>query len=137
MRPTKFRGNIFVANLPHGYTDEQLAQAFDSYGLVLGAYIARDPLTGTTKGYGLVNLAPEKVAAKAAAELNGKVIDGRTVEARLADPEMAITLPSPGRRPPMSIPEPLPAPTRTAFPAVAHAPRKPVVVEYRTRRSFG
>jgi RNA recognition motif-containing protein len=134
MRPTKFRGNIFVANLPHGYTDEQLAQAFDGFGLVLGAYLARDPLTGTTKGYGLVNLAPEKVAAKAAAAFNGTKISGRTVEAKLADPEMAITLPSPGRRPPMMRePEPLPAPTRTAFPAVAAPPRK-VIVEYRTRR---
>ena len=137
MRPNKFRGNIFVANLPLGYTDEQLAQAFDDYGLVLGAYIARDPITGTTKGYGLVNLAPEKVAAKAAAEFNGKQLQGRTVEARVADPEMALTLPQPGRRPPMAMPEPLPAPTRSAFPAAAVTPRRPVVVEYRTRRSFG
>ncbi len=39
MRPiNKFRGNVFVANLPNGYTDEQLAQLFDPYGIVLGAF---------------------------------------------------------------------------------------------------
>ena len=40
MRQTKFRGNVFVANLPLGYSDEQLAQTFDEFGLVLGAYLA-------------------------------------------------------------------------------------------------
>lgn len=130
MRPNnKFRGNVFVANLPHGYTDEELAQAFDDYGLVLGAHLARDPITGSTKGYGLVNIAPEKAAAKAAEALNGTEIGGRRIEARLADPDMAINLPRPPRAEPV-----FEAPTRPHFPASAAPARRPVVVEYRTRR---
>ncbi len=130
MRPNnKFRGNVFVANLPHGYSDEDLAQAFDAFGLVLGAHLARDPITGETKGYGLVNIAPDRVAVEAAAALNGKQIGGRRIEARRADPEMAINLP----RPPRSPEAPLPAPTRN-FHAVTAPPRRPVIVEYRTRR---
>ena len=35
MRQNKFRGNIFVANLPNGFTDEELAQLFDPYGICL------------------------------------------------------------------------------------------------------
>lgn len=133
MRQTKFRGNIFVANLPLGYSDEQLAQRFDEFGFVLGAYLARDPLTGNTKGYGLVNLAPEKAAQEAVTAVNGRKIDGRTVEVKLADPEMAITILT--RRPIMAAPEPLPAPTaRPSFPVVEAAPRKAVIVEYRKRR---
>jgi hypothetical protein len=134
MRQTKFRGNIFVANLPLGFTDEQLAQIFDEFGLVLGAYLARDPLTGNTKGYGLVNLAPEKAAAEAVAAVNGRKVEGRTIEVKRADPDMAITILT--RRPIMAAePEPLPAPTaRPAFPVVAAAPRKAVIVEYRKRR---
>ena len=137
MRQTKFRGNIFVANLPLGYTDEQLARTFDEFGLVLGAYLARDPLTGNTKGYGLVNLAPEKAAKEAIAAVNGRKVEGRTIEVKLADPEMAITIQN--RRPIMqAVDEPLPAPTaQSHFPAIAAAPRKAVVVEYRKRRSFG
>lgn len=130
MRPnSKFRGNVFVANLPHGYTDEELAQAFDEYGLVLGAHLARDPITGSTKGYGLVNLAPDRAAAAAAAALNGTEIGGRRIEARLADPDMAINLPRPPRAEPV-----FEAPTRPHFPASAAPARRPVVVEYRTRR---
>ena len=45
MRPAKFQGNIFVANLPQGFTDPQLAELFDAYGIVVGALVARDPVT--------------------------------------------------------------------------------------------
>ena len=31
MRQDKFRGNVFVANLPQGFTDERLAARFGPY----------------------------------------------------------------------------------------------------------
>src|SRR6266581_466889 len=94
MREQKFRGNVFVANLPKGYTDEELAKAFDPFGIVVGAYLARDSATGAPKRHGLVNIAPERAAGEAVAALNGAEIGGRRIEARLADPEMALTIPS-------------------------------------------
>jgi RNA recognition motif-containing protein len=94
MREQKFRGNVFVANLPKGFTDEDLAKAFDAYGIVVGAFLARDAATGTPKRHGLVNIAPERAAGEAVAALNGMEIGGRRIEARLADPEMALTIPS-------------------------------------------
>jgi hypothetical protein len=138
MRPiNKFRGNVFVANLPNGYTDEQLAQLFDPYGIVLGAFLARDPVTRKTRGFGLVNIAPEKVATKAIAALNGTQVDGRRIEARAADPEMSINLPTPvgggGYNPHAAAAAPRFAPAAAA----RTAPRRPVQVEYRSiaRRS--
>jgi len=65
MRHQKFRGNVFVANLPKGYTDVQLAQAFDRFGIVMGACLARDLATGEVKGHGLVDLAPKGAAEQA------------------------------------------------------------------------
>ena len=53
MRPDKIRGNVFVANLPRGLKDEELAEAFDPFGIVLNAHMARDPATGETLGHGL------------------------------------------------------------------------------------
>lgn len=132
MRPNnKFRGNVFVANLPLEFSDEQLAAMFDSYGLVLGAYLARDAVTGAKKGYGLVNVAPDRAAAEAVKEINGKQIGGRRVEVKMADPNMAIALPKP-RRPvhgPGYDAAPFSAPAAVAAPA-----RRPVVVEYRRPR---
>ena len=98
MRPQKFKGNVFVANLPKGYTDADLAQAFDPYGIVIAAFLARDPLTGAAKGHGLVSLAPDRAAAAAVEAINGTKIGGQKVEARIADPSMALTIPAPPSR---------------------------------------
>src|SRR4051812_22601680 len=90
MRPEKIEGNIFVANLPAGLSDEQLAELFDPYGMVLRAYLARDPATGKTRGHGLVQLAPDRAADEAIAGVNGTVLQGRGVDVRRADPDMSL-----------------------------------------------
>ena len=97
MRPDKIRGNVFVANLPRGFTDAQFAEAFDPFGIVLGAHLARDPATGETLGHGLVQLAPDRAVEAAVAGVNETGIAGRRVEARRADPEMGISPPTPPR----------------------------------------
>lgn len=98
-RNDKVKGNIFVANLPRGFTDEQLAAAFDEYGIVLGAFLARDQMTGEPKNHGLVNIAPQRAADAAIAAMNGKTLGGRKIEVRAADPNMALTVPNPRRIP--------------------------------------
>ncbi len=128
MRQNKFRGNVFVANLPIGYSDEQLAQLFDKFGIVLGAYLARDATGHGTKGYGLVNIAPPRAAEAAIAAMNGAEVDGRAIDVRAAAPDMAITMPKPRRFAPVG--------ASTSSTASAKAPR-PVIVEYRNRPRFG
>jgi RNA recognition motif-containing protein len=93
MRPQKFRGNVFVANLPAGYTDARLAQAFDRFGIVIAACLARDATTSAAKGHGLVDLAPKGAAERAVQAMNGLEIEGRRIEVRLADPTMSLTIP--------------------------------------------
>ena len=124
MRKQSFRGNVFVANLPQGFTDEDLAQTFDAFGLVIGALLARDAKTGAPKNHGLVDIAPQKAADAAIAAMNGTKIGGSEIEVRHADPTMSITIPGPApsqahveRR------EPRPAPRTRA-----------VVVEHRSLR---
>jgi len=99
VRPDKIRGNVFVANLPRGLTDERLAELFDPYGMVLRAHLARDPATGETLGHGLVLIAPDRVVEEAVGALNGGTLAGRRIEARRADPEMSITVPTRPRGP--------------------------------------
>lgn len=129
MRQDKFRGNLFVANLPKGFTDAELAQLFDPFGIVVSAFLARDATTREPKGHGLVNVAPEKAAKAAVAALNGSRVGDREIEVRVADPDMSITIPRPqgaGRRP---------APARPALPPESTAPpRRQVIVEYRKPR---
>jgi RNA recognition motif-containing protein len=67
MRANHSRGNIFVANLPPEFTDDELAETFDSFGIVLSASIARDPATGKRLRYGFVDIATERAAKLAVA----------------------------------------------------------------------
>ncbi len=90
MRPDVVKGNVFVANLPHGFTDEQLAELFDPYGIVLRAYLVRDPQTGETQGHGLVELAPERVVQAAIDAVSAERPGGRRVDVRRADATMCI-----------------------------------------------
>lgn len=92
MRPDVVRGNVFVANLPLGFTDEQLAELFDPYGMVLRAYLARDPATGAPTGHGLVELAPERVVDAAIEAVSAERPGGRRVDVRRADSTMGITV---------------------------------------------
>ena len=94
MRKQNFRGNVFVANLPKGFTDGDLAEIFDAFGLVIGALLARDGKTGAAKTHGLVDIAPQRAADAAIAALNGTVIGGSQIEVRHADPAMSITMPA-------------------------------------------
>ena len=70
------KGNVFVGNLPPDFPDERLAEAFDPFGIVLSAGVARDPATGARLRYGFVDIATDKAAAKAIAALDGTEIDG-------------------------------------------------------------
>jgi RNA recognition motif-containing protein len=91
---------VFVANLPLGFTDEQLAELFDPYGMVLRAYLVRDPQTGETQGHGLVELAPERAVQAAIDGVSAVRPGGRRVDVRRADATMCIV----AKRPPRSRP---------------------------------
>ncbi len=124
MRPDVVKGNVFVANLPLGFTDEQLAELFDPYGIVLRAYLARDPETGQTQGHGLVELAPEKVVDAAIEGVTAERPGGRRVDVRRADDTMCIVAKRPA---------PKPRPVREAGPwvetrSLSRAPREAQVV---------
>ena len=94
MRKQSFRGNVFVANLPQGFADGDLAQIFDAFGLVIGALLARDSKTGAAKTHGLVDIAPQKAAAGADTR---KCVagGGPTVRAKALEVELPVKFPSP------------------------------------------
>src|SRR6516162_1355395 len=104
MRSQHFRGNVFVANLPPEYSDEQLAEAFDSFGIVLSASIARDPATGKQLRYGFVDIATERAAKLAVESMNGAQVGGYNLDVRISErPAAAKRPPRPAsapRRPP-------------------------------------
>lgn len=85
MRPQYFRGNLFVANLPPELTEDELAEAFDPYGIVLSAFIARDPESGKRLRYGFVDIATERAAKLAVERMNGAALDGHNLDVRISE----------------------------------------------------
>ena len=93
MRSQNFRGNVFVANLPPEISDEQLAEAFDAFGIVLSATVARDPATGKRLRYGFVDIATERAAKLAVESMNGSAIDGYNLDVRISERPVAAKKP--------------------------------------------
>ena len=101
------KGNVFVGNLPPDISDERLAEAFDPFGIVLSAIVARDPTTGARLRYGFVDIATERAATKAIEALDGSEIDGCKLNVKPRD--KAPKRPPGGaasRKPPLRSPRP-------------------------------
>jgi RNA recognition motif-containing protein len=94
MRSRNSRGNVFVANLPPEFTDDELAETFDSFGIVLSASIARDPENGKRLRYGFVDIATERAATHAVAAMNGTQIHGYTLDVRISERPAAAKKPA-------------------------------------------
>ena len=133
MRTRRNHGNLFIANLPPNLPEARLAEAFDPYGIVLSAEIARDPNTGVRLRHGWVDIATERAATAAIAGLHGTNLDGSRIEVRPSEkPTPRTGAASPRRRTP---PPPLaPAPVAEAPPAPVARPQPQFVVERRPPR---
>lgn len=78
--------NIYVGNLSPQITDEDLLEAFKSFGQVESATVIKDKFSGESRGFGFVEM-PGKAEAQAAIEgLNGQELKGITLNVNEARP---------------------------------------------------
>jgi RNA recognition motif-containing protein len=78
--------NIYVGNLSHDVTQDELHQAFASHGEVTSANIISDKFTGQSRGFGFVEMPKSDEARAAMAALNGMDLKGRTLNVNEARP---------------------------------------------------
>ena len=78
--------NIYVGNLSYGVTEEDLKEAFESFGEVETVKIIKDRYSGESKGFGFIEM-PDKNEAQSAIEgLNGRELKGRKINVNEARP---------------------------------------------------
>jgi RNA recognition motif-containing protein len=78
--------NIYVGNLPYGITEDDLKEAFASFGEVETVKIIKDRYSGESKGFGFVEM-PDRAGAEAAIDgLDGTELKGRTIKVNRARP---------------------------------------------------
>src|SRR4030095_11782500 len=69
--------NIYLGNLSYSATENSIRELFEGYGQVTTVKIVTDKLTGSSRGFGFVEMPNDDEAQRAIAELNGKEFQGR------------------------------------------------------------
>jgi cold-inducible RNA-binding protein len=79
--------NIFVGNLSFGTTEDTLRSMFDSYGAVERVNIVTDRDTGQARGFAFVEMSVDAEGDAAINGLNGRDLDGRSLNVNEARPK--------------------------------------------------
>jgi RNA recognition motif-containing protein len=79
--------SIYVGNLSHGATEDDLRNAFAAFGTVSNVTIIKDRETGRPRGFAFVEMSDSGEATTAIQELNLKEINGRAVTVNEARPK--------------------------------------------------
>jgi len=79
-RVNRFAGmNLYVKNIDDSVSDELFRETFARYGTVTSARIMRDPVDAASKGFGFVCFSSAEEAARAAGELNNKLLRSKPI----------------------------------------------------------
>lgn len=77
---------LYVGNLSFQTTEDNLRDLFAAHGTVTSAQIVMDRETGRSRGFGFVEMGNDQEAKAAIAGVNGRDLQGRTVNVNEARP---------------------------------------------------
>jgi RNA recognition motif-containing protein len=80
--------NIYVGNLPHKATEDEVRQAFAEFGEVTEVRLIVDKFSGESRGFGFVEMPAKAEAEKAIEEMNGKDFMERVLNVNEARPKV-------------------------------------------------
>jgi len=78
--------NIYVGNLSQEVTEDDLREAFESFGQVTSIKIIKDKYTNESKGFGFIEMPGKQEATSAMEDLNGKELKGKPITVNEAKP---------------------------------------------------
>ena len=79
--------NIYVSNLSFAVRDEDLREYFAEYGEVSSAKVIMDKVSNRSRGFAFVEMPDDAAAQKAIQELDGAMVDGRSIKVNIAKPK--------------------------------------------------
>jgi len=79
--------NIYVGNISYDLSENELRDEFSKYGEVMSVKIITDRETNRPKGFGFVEMRRDEDGAKAIEELNGLMVNGRSLKVNEAKPK--------------------------------------------------
>jgi RNA recognition motif-containing protein len=78
--------NIFVGNLAAEVTEDDLKNLFSEYGNITSVKVIKDMFSGTSRGFGFVEMPGQAQAQKAITELNTQELKGKKITVNEARP---------------------------------------------------
>jgi cold-inducible RNA-binding protein len=72
--------NIYVGNLPHDLTEDELRREFEAFGQVDKVAIIKDKYSGESRGFAFVEMPTVSEGQAAVAGLKGKILKDRTLD---------------------------------------------------------
>ena len=78
---------IYVGNISHSTTEDELRAAFTPFGNVDSCRLATDKMSGKPKGFGFLEMNNDTEAKAAIAGLDGKDLGGRTLKVNVSEPK--------------------------------------------------
>jgi RNA recognition motif-containing protein len=79
--------NIFVGNLSFGTTEDSIRSVFETYGTVDRVNVVTDRDTGQARGFAFVEMGIDAEGNAAIEGLNGRDLEGRTLNVNEARPK--------------------------------------------------
>ena len=76
---------LLIRNLVRDTTEDELRTLFESYGKVQYCTLIRDRKTGTSKGFGFIEMPKPGEAKSAMKNLNGKDVAGYKIRVKRAE----------------------------------------------------
>ena len=77
---------LFVGGLSYDTTQATLQEAFTAHGTVSEVNVITDRMTGKSKGFAFITMGSDAEAQKAIEGLNGRELDGRSMNVSIAKP---------------------------------------------------
>ena len=79
--------NIYVGNLPHGVSEEELREIFSKYGEVASVSLIKDRFSGQPKGFGFVEMPSNSEADQVIKALNKSMLRGQSIKVNQVEPQ--------------------------------------------------
>jgi cold-inducible RNA-binding protein len=83
-KPGLMNNKLFVGNLSYSTGEAQLRDAFEPFGALRSVSIITDRMTGQPRGFGFVEYENADDAQRAIESLDGREVDGRTLNVNVA-----------------------------------------------------
>jgi RNA recognition motif-containing protein len=77
---------IYVGNLSQDVTDDDLKEAFETFGNLISVNVIKDRFTGNSRGFGFVEMQSNKEGQAAIEGLNSKELKGQAIIVNEARP---------------------------------------------------